>query len=470
MTTMPQQASSIPADGNSLGSASTHSSHRPDTATANAAHQPASPRLTKLQQALVAQVFEDDQEYQDFGKPETELSQTPNMVNYWFATSGQETTPEEIFEHLHWGGTYVFLTEDYDEAVSVQQAFHDKGGFIIEQPIAPIRTKILGMTIPLISKKGYYFIARKLQLIMPGTTTERFTYHVQLAKNENAEYGYVVLKEVPSLDNVVWRLKEKHPQLDHEVILKRARKLVDSVFPIFLSRETAILNILQRDMPEDYRHRVPKVIGYEKDSRGFVRRLYLNWMRLGGKPMSQIEFAMQSADLLRTLHDKGGMIHLDLRLDNIIISNGQVGFVDFGSAVRVGEDLTESPMLTTLFEEMMRTSQIQRLLGKWKDTGRVTSRIISDQHQRVDKAIDFFYLAVQMNRPHNNPEFRDQIHYSKESLEARQINNLTGSILRPEDPQRPVFRSAMDILNGLKRIERRLYDANQHPSQLAESE
>ncbi|HAI14372.1 MAG TPA: hypothetical protein DCM28_21890 [Phycisphaerales bacterium] len=466
MTTMPQQATSIPAESSTMGSVPTQGGHTP---SAKSPHQPVSHNLAKLQQALQKQVFENDHEYQAFGKPEMERDTTPNMVNYWFATSGQATTPQEVFEHLHWGGCYIFLTEDYNEAVSVQQAFHDKGGFIIEQSIGPIRTRILGMSLPLLSKKGYYFIARKILLIPPGTTTERFTYHVQLAKNEKAEYGYVVLKEVPSLDNVVWRLKEKHPQLDHDVILKRARKLVESVFPIFLSRETAILNILQRDMPEDYRHRVPKVIGYEKDSRGFVRRLYLNWMRLGGKPMSQVEFAMQSADLLRALHTQGGMIHLDLRLDNIIISEGQVGFVDFGSAVRVGEDLTESPMLTTLFEEMMRTSQIQRLLGKWKDTGRVTSKVISDQHQRVDKAIDFFYLAVQMNRPHNNPEFRDQIHYSKESLEARQINNLTGSILRPEDPQRPVFRSASDILNGLKRIERRLYDANQHPSQMNDS-
>jgi hypothetical protein len=464
MTTMPQQATSIPADSSPLGSNSSRS-HRP--APTHSPHQPVTAKLAKLQQALVQQIFENDHEYQTFGKPEMQRITTPTMVNYWFATSGQASSPEEIFNHLHWGGVFVYLCDNANEAVSVQQAFHDKGGFVIEQPLKPIRTQFMGMSLPGLSKKGYYFIARKMLLVPPGVTTDRFTYHVQLARNEHAEYGYVVLKEVPSLDNVVWRLKEKHPNLEHDVILKRARKLVDSVFPIFLTRETAILNILQRDMPEDYRHRVPKVIGYEKDSRGFVRRLYLNWMRLGGKPMSQIEFAMQSADLLRTLHDKGGMIHLDLRLDNIIISGGQVGFVDFGSAVRVGEDLTESPMLTTLFEEMMRTSQIQRLLGKWKDTGRVTSRIISDQHQRVDKAIDFFYLAVQMNRPHNNPEFVDQIYYGKDSLEARQINNLTGSILRPEDPQRPVFRSASDILNGLKKIERRLYDANQHPSQMS---
>lgn len=462
MTTMPQQATSIPTESTSVRSKLNHGR----STSAQSPHKPVSARLAKLQQALQQQVFEPQAEYQTFGIPEMQRKTTPNMVNYWFATSGQATTPAEVFTHLHWGGVYVYLCEDANEAVSVQQSFHDKGGFVIEQPLAPIRTKICGMSLPGLSKKGYYFIARKMLLIPPGTTTERFTYHVQLARNEQAEYGYVVLKEVPSLDNVVWRLKEKHPQLEHEIILKRAHKLVDSVFPIFLTRETAILNILQRDMPEDYRHRVPRVIGYEKDSRGFVRRLYLNWMRLGGKPMSQLEFAMQSTDLLRTLHNEGGMIHLDLRLDNIIISNGQVGFVDFGSAVRVGENLTESPMLTTLFEEMMRTSQIQRLLGKWKDTGRVTSRIISDQHQRVDMAIDFFYLAVQMNRPHNSPEFIDQIHYTKESLEARQINNLTGSILRPKDPQRPAFRSAMDILNGLKKIERRLYDANQHPSQL----
>lgn len=464
MTTMSQQATKISAEHAAMESVKTPTDRG---GACSLPHEPVSPKLAKLQEALQRQVFEEDHEYQVFGKPEMEHGHAPNMVNYWFATSGQATKPEEIFDHLHWGGVYVYLCDNPKEAVSVQQAFHDKGGFVVEQPITPIGTKILGFTLPGLSKKGYYFMARKMLLIPPGSTTERFTYHVQLARNDDAEFGHVVLKEVPSLDNVVWRLKEKHPQVDHEIILKRARKLVDSVFPVFLTRETAILNLLQRDMPEDYRHRIPKVVGYEKDKRGFVRRLYLNWMRHGGKPMSQIEFAMQAADLLRTLHDHGGMIHLDLRLDNIVISDGQVGFVDFGSAVRVGEDLTESPMLTSLFEEMMRTSQIQRLLGKWKDTGRVTSRVISDQHQRVDKAIDFFYLAVQMNRPHHNPEFVDQIRYHKETLEAQQINNLTGSILRPEDPHRPMFRSASDILKGLNKIERRLYDANQHPSQLA---
>jgi len=37
-------------------------------------------------------------------------------------------------------------------------------------------------------------------------------------------------------------------------------------------------------------------------------------------PIEQIEFARQSADLLRALHDDARVMHLDLRLDNFVIT------------------------------------------------------------------------------------------------------------------------------------------------------
>ncbi len=72
-----------------------------------------------------------------------------------------------------------------------------------------------------------------------------------------------------------------------------------------------------------------------------------------------MEFARQAAELLHVLHDRAGVIHLDLRLDNFVLTEHGVGFVDFGSAVRCGEDLKANPMLGTIFGELMKTSQIR---------------------------------------------------------------------------------------------------------------
>jgi len=418
------------------------------------------PLILKLQQSVLRHL----PEYQAYGHPAGDPT-VWSLVNYHFATTGHPCKPDQVFDLLRWGGLFVYVARNPREVASVQTAFDNRGGFCIEQRMSHFRSGLWGLKLPGLSKKLYYFTARKILLIQPGQTTDRFTYHVQLMRNPRVESGYTVLKEVPTLENVAWRLKEKHPEIDDRVIAKRAQKLVDSVFPVFLTREAAILKILQRDMPQPYNGRVPHVVSIDKDDRGFVRRLHLNWLRMSGPIMTQMEFAKQAADLLRVLHDNGGIIHLDLRLDNFVISNGQVMFVDFGSAVRVGENLKESPLLTSLFDEMMRTSQIQRLLGKWKEAGKVTSKVISEKHHKVDKAIDFFYLAVQMNRPHYNPEFKGLVRFDKDSQEAELISSLTGAILRPKDPNNSNFKSAADILAGLLKIEKQLAGLEEIPEQ-----
>ncbi|MEI8196360.1 MAG: hypothetical protein WCI73_10660 [Phycisphaerae bacterium] len=155
-------------------------------------------------------------------------------------------------------------------------------------------------------------------------------------------------------------------------------------------------------------------------------------------------------------HHVVGVIHLDLRLYNIVVPRHGVGIVDFGSAVRVGEALQESTLLTSLFDEMMRTSQIQRMLGRMQDIGMVTSSPIRNSYHKVDKAVDFFYLAVQINAPLANSDFAGLVQFLPDSQEARQIAALTAEILRPRDPDRPAYRSAGEILQGLERIQRHL--------------
>jgi serine/threonine protein kinase len=201
---------------------------------------------------------------------------------------------------------------------------------------------------------------------------------------------------------------------------------------------------------------VPHVVGLEKDERGYVRRLELNWMRKAVKPMSQLEFAIQSADLLMQLHEKARIIHLDLRLDNFVITDDGVGFVDYGSSARVGENIGASPFLNNLFTEIMRTSQIQRMLEKMATAGAVTSELITGSRQKVDKAVDLFYLAVQIEKPNVNPYIRELVHYDPSSVEAKLISHLCQRVLRPDDPKDTKFHSARDVLDGLLDISRKL--------------
>jgi hypothetical protein len=375
-------------------------------------------------------------------------SDSKRLSDALLCTSNDSISPTQLFNRLRWGGQAVFVTPDRDAAARFSLRLADNGFEITQKP-ATVTRGPLGLPIPFFLQKTHYFVARKVQLIVPGETTDRFTYHVHL---ERAEAGgdYEVVKEVPSLEMVMARLRAKWPDLGDEVIEKRARKFSDKIFPVFLTREAAILKIVNRDLPETYRGRVPSLLKLEKDDRGYARRLHLSWLRNGGEQLSQMEFARQSADLLRALHDDVGIMHLDLRLDNFVITPAGVGFVDFGSAVRADENLKQSPLLSNLFEELMRTSEIQRMLFRMTKTGEVTSEAISGGLHKVDKAVDYFYLAMQISSPHANPDLKDLIRYDKQGREAKLLSKLTDQILRPADPAKPPFKSAGDILRGIE--------------------
>lgn len=383
-----------------------------------------------------------------------EPTEDGRLVDVRVVTADKPQTAEQLFDQLRWGGQVVFVSNDRAAAVRFSEQIAN-AGFDLTQPPSWMAHGPLGLAIPFLSRKTHYFVARKVQLVPPGQITERFTYHVHLSWSAE-QNEYVVVKEVPTLEMVMSRLRSKWPQLPDEVIEKRARKFSDKIFPIFLTREAAILKIVNRDLPEGYRDRIPRLLELERDERGYARRLSLSWLRNGGEPLAQIDFARQSADLLRVLHDHVGVMHLDLRLDNFVITPRGVGFVDFGSAVRADENLKESPLLTNLFDELMRTSEIQRMLFSMTRTGQVTSQAISSGLHKVDKAVDYFYLAVQINSPHSNPDLKDLIKYDKQSQEAKLLSRLTEQILRPPDPAHPPFRSAADILGGIEQVEREL--------------
>ena len=101
------------------------------------------------------------------------------------------------------------------------------------------------------------------------------------------------------------------------ILEKRAKKFVEQIFPLFLTREAAMLKVIDRDVPQPYRGRFPHIVHMEKDSRGYVQKLWTSWLRNGGQPITQLQFAKQAAELLHVLHDRINIIHLDLRMDNI---------------------------------------------------------------------------------------------------------------------------------------------------------
>jgi hypothetical protein len=372
------------------------------------------------------------------------------LVDSIVCTPADTHSPDDLFRKLRWGGLIIFVTPDRGQAVRFGIQLTNFG-FKITHKITQVVRGLFGLPIPFLGRKLYFFVARKVDLLPPGQTTERFTYHVYL--DRIADGSWVVVKEVPTLDMVMARLRSKWTELPEEVLEKRARKFSDKIFPVFLTREAAILKIVNRDIPDEYRDRVPQLLYMERDKRGYVQRIRLSWLRNGGEPLSQLEFARQSADLLRALHDHVGIMHLDLRLDNFVITPRGVGFVDFGSAVRVNENLKENPLLFNLFEELMRTSEIQRMLLNMTLSGQVTSQAISCGLHKVDKAVDYFYLAVQISSPHTNPDLKDLIRFDKKSDEARELARLTEQILRPTDPAKPIFRSAADILAGIAGIQ-----------------
>lgn len=435
-----------------------------------AEHRAALSERQQLVRAVIRRALGCDAEYQRFSGRSSEAPhvQQHEVVDYLFAAPGQGITPQGAFDRLRWGGILVFVAPSMNEVQHVAETFGPTSGFVIEKSPSLLRPSLWGVPLPW-GRTVHYFTARKTLLIFPGTTTDRFTYDVQLVKRTDKGNQWVVQKQIPEYSNVMWRLHERFPDVPMETVAQRARKLVDKVFPVFLTREAAFLNILHRDLPKPYCDQVPQVLALEKDKRGLVRRMDLNWLRNGGRQLTQLEFAKQSTDLLRALHDVAQIIHLDLRLDNFVITEHGVGFVDFGSAVRVGEDLSESQMLTTLFEEMMQTSSIQRMLGKMKKAGKVTSRVITASHQKVDKAVDLFYLAVQFNQPHKNPDFKDLVTFDPQSPHAKALEQLTDQILRPQDPENPPYRSAHDVLQALVKMEGKLATAppRQSPSNSA---
>lgn len=406
---------------------------------------------TGVQQLIANRIYSKQSEYQRY-----ELQRKGHALqttyDYIFAGHGDATDPAPVFDKLRWGGQFIFASEHASEVESLATRY-ERNGFKMETQPDVLRKPICGLPIPGLGQKVHFFNARKVQLVRPGEFTDRFTYHVHLTESNNE---CVVTKQIPELSSTIHRLQQRFPEEDPKTIEKHAKKLIDKIFPVFLTREAAFLKLLRKHMPAAYQNRIPHELATEKDENGMVRSLNLNWLRKTTEPITQLDFAEQAAELLHHLHEKAKIIHLDLRLDNIVITDNGVGFIDFGSSARVNEDIAGSPFLDSLFREMMKTSQIQRMLTKMTDSGMVTSEVLTSSHHKVDKGVDLFYLAVQIAEPHSNPDIRELVIVDESSDEFRLIEELKNQVLKPDNPIKPKYSSAADIIEGLALIRKQL--------------
>lgn len=379
------------------------------------------------------------------------------QVDLVFAAPGQLNQPGRMFDRLRFGGRFICVAESKADITELAKAYDatEVTGFRIEQ--SPTSVPAGGPFWRFWRRdRAWYFTARKMHLVRPNEYSSRFTYDVNLAPSEDAPDGYVVRKTIPSRKRVLKNLMHKFPNVDISELERRVDKLCGEVFPVFLTREARFLQQLQTDLPREFRTRVPRVVNITKDSRGFVTEMDMSWLRMGTETMSQLEFAIQAAELLHVLHEHAELMHLDLRLDNVLISRDGVSFVDFGSAAREGEDLSRNPLLRSLFQEIMQTSQIQRVLKRMAETGEVTSQSFLAVRGQADKKVDTFFLAVQMAKPVNNPDIAQLVDFDPRSREAKYIEQLTARVLRPPSDSRKRYDTAEDLLFGLQKIRQHL--------------
>ena len=356
-----------------------------------------------------------------------------------------------VFEQLRWGGRVLCAGRKRQSIEIARRAFTRDAGYRVD--VEPTSAR-LGP--PVLGRRWHYFVARRVWLMPPGKHTLRFTYNVRLTRHERSEHDYAVLKGVPTREEVLERLRQRFRDTDASTLRTRAKKLADHVFPVFLSREVSFLRLLERDMPPSLQGRFPRVLGVEKGDEGLVRRMLMSWLRQGGPALTRLAFAKQAASMLAMVHDRARIIHLDMRLDNMLITPRGVCLVDFGSAVRDDEDIEHTSMLRSLFTQMMVTSEVQQTLGRMKEQGELTSASLIDAHQKIDKQADLFYLVLQLPRADEHSSFKGLVVPGWDPRERELLEQVRDEVIRPRDPENPSITSAAQLLERLEELEAQL--------------
>lgn len=408
--------------------------------------------------------------------------------DYTFNLSPTDAAPDAAFDRLRWGGQMAFISPRPREVEALLADYRQRPEWLIEDEptaIAPPATRSgmrgIGPLLPAplrrrwLGQTTHYFVARKVLLDPAHRLTAKHSFDVRLIPDpdpgisptprtpagplnsdtsggggeisggDSSGGGYVVLKRVPTLQQAMDRLAQTCPDVPAERLEAIAAKLVRKVFPIYLTREAAFLKLLQRDLPERFRGRTPKVLSHEVDDAGLVRSLTMRWMRQGGPPISQTQFARQAAELLWALHEDVGIMHLDLRLDNLLVTEAGVCLIDFGSSVRIGETFAPQSTIDTLIREMLASSQITRDLKRQRRKNLVRAAVFADLPYPPTPAFDLFALATSMTRPHDNADFKGLVIHDHNSDEGLRLSRLRKRILQPPADDPTPIRSVADL-------------------------
>ncbi len=374
--------------------------------------------------------------------------------------------PCGAFEALRFTGTWVIECDAIGPLRKAVSLIEAHGGFHIEA--APHRVEELGASeestptqsswwarwLPAFKRraKRYQLVARKTRLARPDEAPEHCTFDVSLVPDPRGERGYIIRKRVPSVEQTTAALRRFAPQLDQAELERRAEQLVSDVFPLLLLRETVLLDRLQMKLPVALRCRVPRKLGHIQRGPAQVEQIDMTWLSPAESPMSPLDFAIDAAELLGAMQRTVGLMHLDLRDDNVVITPQGVGFVDFGSAVLIDEDLKGRPMLHRILHQMLSANALQRALGSLIQAGGVTHPILLRAHAKPEPIHDLFALTQLTRAPHTSQALGHLIRANApEELTA--LNALADELLSPADPRLPIT-TPVQLIQQLRAIRR----------------
>ncbi len=350
--------------------------------------------------------------------------------------------PDRVLDTLRWGGQLIFACRNPAALGLLEQRYRQRVEFAVEMKPTPLPGLDPGAAL---GRRAQVLVARKVLLDRPHMLGSRQSFDVRLIPDRVAPHRWCVSKRVPSIEQTVERLELLLPGRSDQHVYRLARKLATKVFPVLLTREFAFLTRLQERLPAALRARVPRALRVARDEENRVQRLDMTWLRDGGEPISPTAFTRQAAALLDALHHAAGIVHLDLRLDNMVVTEQGVGFVDFGSACLSDEPLDDRPMLHALFSSMLSASRIRRDLRRLQRKQLVTSALFRDCYPTRSPAIDLFALALQMTRPWAHPAFRGLVTERGTEPQIERLLRLQRHILRPKNPEQPEITSAAAI-------------------------
>ncbi len=288
----------------------------------------------------------------------------------------------------------------------------------------------------------------------------RMTYQVDLVgwSGDGAIAGLAVRKQVPALESVAQRLQALDPALSARQAEATALGLVRKGMPLMLSREAAFLKILHRRLPAevdagdgriDPRLVIPRVLDLTHDDAGLVQSFTMTWLRQGRpRPLALLDFVAGAARMTAALH-RIGVLHLDLRLDNLVVTPDGVGVIDFGSSVRQGEDLSAHRIVGKTLGQALSASQLATELRDMQAARRVTAPLVLDSVGKATPEADVAALTLQMTRVDEHPVLSHLVHVDRDAADYRRLARLRRDILRPDGAASPILRTAHDLARAV---------------------